>query len=143
MNRNTDFFVFPNTSSPVRSQSFKKAESSYKARAPSVPHLALYSLSPNFLSSTSYLSPAYQDEVRDVCLHGLSLSARVIHGNGKVQARAVGGRGFLLFFLQDSFFLKSLTLPKLKKVTELDEEVEAIASVHYNSNVFVHKGTHT
>lgn len=75
----------------------------------------LYSLSFNFLSSTSYLIPAYQNEVRDDCVHWLCLSAWVIHGNGKVQTGAVGGQGFLLFSLLDAFFLKSLTGPKLKK----------------------------
>lgn len=73
----------------------------------------LYSLSFNFLSSTSYLIPAYQNEVRDDCVHWLCLSAWVIHGNGKVQTGAVGGQGFLLFSLLDAFFLKSLTRPKL------------------------------
>lgn len=68
-----------------------------------------------FLSSTSYLTPAYQNELRVDRLHRHCLSAWVIHGNGKVQTGEVGGHGFLLFFLLDAFFLKSLTGLKLKK----------------------------
>lgn len=70
------------------------------------------------ISSLSPLTslPAYPSEVRDDCSHWLCLSAWVIHGNGKVQTGAVGVHDFPLFFLLSTFFLKSLTWPKLKKL---------------------------
>lgn len=100
--------VFHNSSPTIRSRFFFKKQ---KADTTPALHLLLiqlcwplYLLSFNFLSSTSYLTAAYQSEVRDDCMRRLCLSARLIHGNGKVQTGAVGGQGFLLFSLLDAPF---------------------------------------
>lgn len=77
--------------------------------------IGLFSPSSNFLPSTPYLTPADWNEVRDDRLHWCCLSAWAIHGNGKVQTGAVGGHGFLLFFLLGAFFLKSLTKTETEK----------------------------
>lgn len=66
-------------------------------------------------ASTSYLILAQENEVRDERLHTWGWSARVVHGNGKVQTVAVGGCGFLPFFAVDAFFRKSWTRLNLKK----------------------------
>lgn len=76
------------------------------------------SLFPPFPLPLFHLSPhsaAQQNEVRDDRLPRRCLPAWVIHGNGKVQTGEVCGHDFLLFFLLDAFFLKSLKGLKLPK----------------------------
>lgn len=104
-------FISHNSSSTVTHHFLKQRADSKPASHLFLIRLCwpLYSVSFYFLSITSYLTPTYQSEVRDDCLHWFCLSLWMIHGNGKVQTGAVGVQDFPLFFLLSAFFLKSLT----------------------------------